>query len=62
LRNEGCSVAPLIRPSSSIYNKKINFKPKTSETLFYLKSIFISKRGGQMEDEGRIFSISLEEY
>jgi hypothetical protein len=31
----------------------------TSETPFCLKSIFLSKRGGQREDEGKIFSIPL---
>jgi hypothetical protein len=55
--------APLIHLSSSIYFKKVDFKQKgvfdvTSETPFCLKLIFLSKRGGQREDEGRIFSIS----
>jgi hypothetical protein len=56
------SIAPLIHLSSSIYYKKIDFKQKgvsdvTSETPFCLKSIFLSKRGGQREDERMIFSI-----
>jgi hypothetical protein len=38
----GATHAPLIHSSSSIYNKKIDFKQK----------------GGQGGDEGRIFSIS----
>jgi hypothetical protein len=51
-----------MHPSSTLHPpftiKKIDF---TSETLFCLKSIFLSKRGGQMEDEGRIFIISRNE-
>jgi hypothetical protein len=62
-KKNGATHAPLIHLSSSIYFKKVDFKQKsvfdvTSETPFYLKSIFLSKRGGQREDEGRIFSIS----
>jgi hypothetical protein len=61
----GATHAPLIHLSSSIYYKKIDFKQKgvsdvTSETHFCLKSIFLSKRGGQREDERMIFSISLK--
>jgi hypothetical protein len=56
----GATHAPLIHPSSSIYNKKIDFKQKsvsdvTSKAPFCLKSIFLSKRGGQRGDEGRIY-------
>jgi hypothetical protein len=63
----GATHAPLIHPSSSIYNKKIDFKQKsvsdvTSKAPFCLKSIFLSKRGGQRGDEGRIFSISLNYF
>jgi len=63
----GATHAPLIHLSSSIYLKKVDFKQKgvfdvTSETPFCLKSIFLSKRGGQREDEGRTFSISLSHF
>jgi hypothetical protein len=56
--------APLIPPSSSLYNKKIGFKKKvvsdvTSETTFFLKSIFLRKMGRQRGDKGCISSISL---
>jgi len=56
--------APLIPPSSSLYNKKIGFKKKvvsdvTSETTFSLKSIFLRKMRRQRGDEGCISSISL---
>jgi len=55
---------PLIPLCPPLLLKKIDFKQKgvsdvTSETPFCLKSIFLSKRGGQREDERMIFSISL---
>jgi hypothetical protein len=56
-----------MHPSSTLHPsftiKKIDFKQKgvsdvTSKAPFCLKSNFLSKRGGQRRDEGRIFSIS----
>jgi len=54
-----------MHPSSSFYNKKISFKEKvvsnvTSETTFFLKSIFLRKRERQRGDEGCISNISLK--
>jgi len=48
--------ALLIPSSSSLYNKKIGFKENvvfdvTSETTFFLKSIFLKKRKRQRKDE-----------
>jgi hypothetical protein len=57
-----CNNSGVLHPSSTIYNKKIDFKQKdisdvTSKIHFYLKLIFLSKRSGQKKNEGKIFSI-----
>jgi hypothetical protein len=61
LDKRGATHALLIYPSSSIYNKKIDFKQKgvynvTSKTPFCLKSIFLSKRGGQRGMRGEFLA------
>jgi hypothetical protein len=56
-----CTPHPLILPLKK--KKKIDFKKKvvsdvTSETTFFLKSIFLRKKGRQRGDERCIYNIS----